>query len=63
MEAKKIFEDARSGPIKVFKELLNENVRLPGKDEMDENQFSGAWYNIDTHWGDLYGSERVQKRI
>jgi hypothetical protein len=63
IEKRKEFQNARSGAIKVFKELLSENVILPGKAEIENNQFRTAWYNIDTHWGDLYGSEKVEARI
>ena len=63
IEKKKEYQEARSGAIKVFKELLGENVILPAKEEVDENKFRTAWYKIDTHWGDLYGSEKIQSRI
>ena len=62
MEKMKIFEDASSGAIKVFKEL-DENVTLPGKEEIENYQFRAAWYKIDTHWGNSYGSEKLQTRI
>jgi hypothetical protein len=38
MEREKIFKDIRCGAIKVFKEL-DENVTLPGKDEIENNEF------------------------
>ena len=62
MEKKKIFEDALSGAIKVFKEL-DENVTLPGKEEIENYQFRAAWYKIDTHWGNSFGSDKIQSRI
>jgi hypothetical protein len=42
MEKMKIFEDALSGAIKVFEEL-DENVTLPGKEEIENYQFRAAW--------------------
>jgi hypothetical protein len=62
MEKKKIFEDAVSGAIKVFEEL-DENVTLPGREEIETYQFRAAWYKIDSHWGSSFGSEQIQSRI
>ena len=42
MEKKKFFEDALCGAIKVFKEL-DENITLPGKEEIENNQLRAAW--------------------